>query len=98
MPAIDPFSAKNADLTEDEIKDRLGHCNISDDLPIVAQISRYDRWKDHEGLIEAFKIARKQVPATWVLLGNMQPTILKGRECSSRFSSTRKRANLHSYG
>jgi trehalose synthase len=71
MPAIDPFSVKNAELSDGDIKERLDHYGIPDDLPIVAQISRYDRWKDPEGVIEAFKIARKEVPATLVLLGNV---------------------------
>jgi trehalose synthase len=71
MPAIDPFSIKNRELSEEEIKDRLEHYGIPDDLPIVAQISRFDRWKDPEGVIEAFKIARKEVDATLVLLGNV---------------------------
>jgi trehalose synthase len=71
MPAIDPFSVKNAELSEHEIKERLNHYGIPDDLPIVTQVSRYDRWKDPEGVIEAFKIARKEVPATLVLLGNV---------------------------
>jgi len=35
------------------------------------QISRFDRWKDPEGVIEAFKIARREVDATLVLLGNI---------------------------
>jgi trehalose synthase len=38
---------------------------------LVAQIARFDRWKDPEGVIEAFKIARKEVDATLVLLGNI---------------------------
>ena len=80
MPAIDPFSVKNADLSEDEIKDRLDHYCIADDLPIVAQISRYDRWKDPEGVIEAFKIASKEVPATLVLLGNVATDDPEGQE------------------
>jgi trehalose synthase len=37
----------------------------------VVQISRFDRWKDPEGVIEAFKIARQEVAATLVLLGNV---------------------------
>jgi len=80
MPAIDPFSVKNAELTEREIKDRLDHYDIPDDLPIIAQISRYDRWKDPEGVIAAFKIARKQVPATLVLLGNIATDDPEGQE------------------
>ena len=70
MPAIDPFTIKNKELTEREINERLKHYNIPTDLPIVAQVSRFDRWKDPEGVIKAFKIARKQVKATLVLLGN----------------------------
>ena len=53
---------------------------IPDDLPIVTQISRYDRWKDPEGVIEAFKIARKEVPATLVLLGNIATDDPEGQE------------------
>jgi trehalose synthase len=80
MPAIDPFSVKNIELSESEIKDRLDHYGIPDDLPIVAQISRYDRWKDPEGVIEAFKIASKEVPATLVLLGNIATDDPEGQE------------------
>jgi trehalose synthase len=80
MPAIDPFSVKNAELSEQEMKSRLEHYGISDDLPIVAQISRYDRWKDPEGVIEAFKIAAREVPATLVLLGNVATDDPEGQE------------------
>ena len=80
MPAIDPFSVKNAELGEDEIKERLDHYHIPDDLPIVAQISRYDRWKDPEGVIAAFEMAREHVPATLVLLGNIAADDPEGQE------------------
>lgn len=80
MPAIDPFSVKNTELSEEDINERLGHYGIPDDLPIVAQISRYDRWKDPEGVIEAFKIARKDVPARLVLLGNVAMDDPEGQE------------------
>lgn len=71
MPAIDPFSITNRDLSEAEVDERLAHHNIPTDLPLVVQISRFDRWKDPEGVIKAFKIARKEVDATLVLLGNV---------------------------
>jgi trehalose synthase len=80
MPGIDPFSIKNTELSKREIQDRLDHYGIPDDLPIVAQISRYDRWKDPEGVIEAFKIARQEVPATLVLLGNVATDDPEGQE------------------
>jgi trehalose synthase len=70
-PAIDPFALKNRELSDEQIKDRLEHYDIPDDLPLVVQISRFDRWKDPAGVIKAFEIARKSVDATLVLLGNV---------------------------
>ena len=70
MPAIDPFKIKNRKLRKKEIDERLEHYNIPTDLPLVVQISRFDKWKDPEGVIKAFKLARKQVDCTLVLLGN----------------------------
>lgn len=71
MPAIDPFSIKNRELTEKEIDERLNRYNIPTDLPLVVQISRFDRWKDPQGVIEAFRIARKKVDSTLILLGDV---------------------------
>ena len=71
MPATSPFSLKNRELSEDEIDERLNRYDIPTDLPLVVQISRFDRWKDPEGVIKAFKLARKEVDATLVLLGNV---------------------------
>ncbi len=71
LPAINPFSTKNCDLGEKDIDERLSHYGIPTDLPLVVQVSRFDRWKDPEGVIEAFRIARKEVDCTLVLLGNV---------------------------
>ena len=71
MPAIDPFSIVNDDMSETECNERLEHYGIPSDLPLVVQISRFDRWKDPEGVIEAFKLARQEVPCRLVLLGNV---------------------------
>jgi len=69
-PAIDPFSAKNRELSDREIREFLGNYKIPTDRPLVTQISRFDRWKDPMGVIEAFRKAREQVECTLVLLGN----------------------------
>ena len=71
LPAIDPFSILNREMTEEEIQERLDHYEIPTDLPLVVQISRFDRWKDPEGVIQAFKLARKEADCTLVLLGNV---------------------------
>ena len=80
MPAIDPFSTTNKDLLEEEIDDRLRHHDIPTDLPLVVQVSRFDKWKDPHGVIEAFKIARKQVDCTLVLVGNVATDDPEGQE------------------
>ena len=80
MPAIDPFSIKNRKLSAAEIEERLAHYSIPTDLPLVAQISRFDRWKDPEGVIQAFKLARKEVDCTLVLLGNVATDDPEGQE------------------
>jgi trehalose synthase len=70
LPAIDPFNTKNRELSEREMNGRLAHYNIPTDRPIIAQISRFDPWKDPLGVIRAFKLARREMDATLVLLGN----------------------------
>ena len=79
-PALDPFSVKNRPLDEAAIRDRFEHYGIPDDLPLVVQISRFDRWKDPQGVIEAFRIARKEVDCTLVLLGNVATDDPEGQE------------------
>jgi trehalose synthase len=70
MPAINPFSIKNRQLSDAEMDERLAHYQIPTDLPLIVQVSRFDPWKDPQGVIEAFKLARKEVDARLVLLGN----------------------------
>ena len=69
-PAIDPYSAKNGEMSDDEIHECLSYHRIPTNRPLVTQISRFDRWKDPAGVIEAFRKASKQVDCTLVLLGN----------------------------
>lgn len=80
MPAINPFSTTNKDLSEAEIANRLAHYDIPTDLPLVVQISRFDKWKDPQGVIDAFNIARKQVDCTLVLVGNVATDDPEGQE------------------
>src|SRR5436309_9962436 len=89
MPAIDPFTIKNRQLSDREINERLSRYEIPTDLPLVVQVSRFDPWKDPKGVLEAFKRARKEMDATLVLLGNFATDDPEGEEifhslCASR--------------
>jgi trehalose synthase len=90
LPAIDPFSITNRELPGHEINERLERYHIPTDLPIVTQISRFDRWKDPEGVIKAFKIAKKEVDCTLVLLGNIATDDPEGEEVYRSLSDCRE--------
>lgn len=90
MPAIDPFSITNKELSEEETAERLSHHGIPTDLPLVVQISRFDRWKDPEGVIQAFKLARKEVDCTLVLLGNVATDDPEGEEVYNSLLDSRE--------
>jgi trehalose synthase len=68
-PSIDPLSAKNAELTTQEIEETLAPFGLPDGVPWVTQVSRFDRLKDPIGVLRAFRLARRQEPAHLVLAG-----------------------------
>jgi len=68
-PSIDPLSEKNRELPESEIDDCVERYKLSRDLPILTQISRFDRFKDPLGVINAFQLLNGSVDAQLVLAG-----------------------------
>jgi trehalose synthase len=68
-PSIDPLSDKNCELPQQEMETILERLNINTHLPILTQISRFDRFKDPVGVIEAFKMLNSAVDAQLVLAG-----------------------------
>lgn len=71
-PCIDPLSTKNLDLALPFVDELCRQYNINTAAPIICQVSRFDPWKDPVGVIEAFRIVRKEVPdAQLVLAGSM---------------------------
>jgi trehalose synthase len=71
-PSIDPLSTKNAPLGDDTVRDVLHRYGIDPERPVVAQVSRFDPWKDPIGVIDAFRLARKEHPGLQlVMIGSM---------------------------
>ncbi|MBD3257831.1 glycosyltransferase, partial [candidate division GN15 bacterium] len=68
-PSIDPLSDKNCELTEDEIQGTLSKLGIPADAPLLTQISRFDRFKDPIGVIEAFNLLSEGLNARLILAG-----------------------------
>jgi len=68
-PSIDPLSDKNKELPPDIIDGVLSKYGITQDKPIVTQISRFDRLKDPIGVIEMYKKVKKYIDCQLILAG-----------------------------
>jgi trehalose synthase len=69
-PCIDPLSEKNVNLKEKEIREVRKRFKLDPQRPVILQVSRFDRFKDPLGVIEAYNIARKFIsPLQLVLAG-----------------------------
>lgn len=70
--AIDPLADKNLPIDPDEAGSVLARFGVDVARPVVAQVSRFDKWKDPLGVIEAWRLARHEVPdLQLVLVGNV---------------------------
>jgi trehalose synthase len=68
IPAIDPVSPKNIMLPEilgDEIRAWRG---IDPERPLMTQVSRFDPWKDPLGVVEVYRLVRKEIPGLQLAL------------------------------
>lgn len=70
MPAIDPLKPHNQPVPREVAHAKLAQYGIPTDRPIITQVSRYDRFKDPHGVVDAFEIASKDIDATLVMMGN----------------------------
>ena len=70
-PSIDPLSAKNKPLPEKTIRVYSAKFGIPTDKPFITQISRFDKWKDPEGVIKMFELVKQEVDCRLVLCGSM---------------------------
>ncbi len=72
-PGIDPLNEKNVALEESETWDIVATMGIDPWRPLVTQVSRFDAWKDPWGVVDAYRLARQDVPGLQLaLLGLIQ--------------------------
>jgi len=67
-PSIDPLSDKNVELSPTEVTQVFDRFHLDGDRPLLVQISRFDRFKDPIGVIEAYQLASKFVPNLQLVL------------------------------
>ena len=84
QPAIDPLTHKNKHLTDNEIERLIKKYKIPVDKPFITQISRFDKWKDPEGVLRVYEKVREKVDCRLILCGNMATDDPEGLEIYNR--------------
>lgn len=67
-PAINAFSSKNMFIQRQVCREMLDNLGFDIQRPLITQVSRFDRWKDPFGTIEAYRMARAKVPGLQLAL------------------------------
>lgn len=67
-PSIDPLSEKNIELSAEEIQSVSARHHIDPSRPIMLQVSRFDRFKDPLGVIQAYRLATAFIPSLQLVL------------------------------
>ncbi len=67
-PSINPLSEKNRELIDSEILSVLDRFEVKNDRPIITQVGRFDPWKDPLGVIDVYRLVKKQFPRVQLLL------------------------------
>jgi trehalose synthase len=68
-PSIDPLSDKNRRMSGKEVAKTLERLGVPDDKPILLQVSRFDRFKDPIGVINAYRLVKRYHDVRLVLAG-----------------------------
>jgi trehalose synthase len=61
-PAIDPLQPKHQKMTYPQARQIMAGLGLDTARPIISQVSRFDKWKDPWGVVDAFRLARNEVP------------------------------------
>jgi trehalose synthase len=67
-PSIDPLAPKNVWLEHEAVYEIVSAYGIDMQRPTVTQVSRFDPWKDPLGVIDAYRLAKEEVPDLQLLL------------------------------
>ena len=61
-PAIDPLATKNMALSQDLCRRAIADSGVDPRRPLLLQVSRFDPWKDPLGVIQAYRLVKKEIP------------------------------------
>jgi trehalose synthase len=67
-PSIDPLTPKNRPMELDRAEQIVRGLGVDLDRPVISQVSRYDPWKDPLGVIDAYRIVKREFPDVQLVL------------------------------
>lgn len=71
-PAIDPLSPKNMPISANLCRRVISWVGVDLRKPLLTQVSRFDPWKDPEGVIDVYRMVKEEVPNLQLaLVGSM---------------------------
>ena len=79
-PSVDPQNIKNRSISSSTVQKYLSKSGIEPDKPIISQVSRFDKWKDPEGMVKIFKIIKQEIDCQLILVGSMATDDPEGQE------------------
>lgn len=84
-PSIDPFAEKNRPMSLDEARAIVRAFGFDDRRPLLLQVSRFDPWKDPNGVIDAYRRVKAEVPEVQLaLLGSLADDDPEGKDFLAR--------------
>ncbi len=83
-PSIDPLTTKNRDIEGSTVEKYLDNAGVDPSRPIIAQVSRFDKWKDPFGVLEVFELVKEEMDCQLVLVGSMATDDPEGQRVYDR--------------
>jgi trehalose synthase len=84
-PTIDPFSVKNREMPLPEAREIVRAFGVDVKRPMLLQVSRFDPWKDPLGVIDAYRLTKKEVhDVQLVMIGSLADDDPEGQEYLDR--------------
>ena len=87
-PSVDPLTIKNKKITDSTISRYLSKSGLDQDKPIICQVSRFDKWKDPEGMVKIFRLIKEKVDCQLVLVGSMATDDPEGQDIFENLEKT----------
>jgi len=67
-PSINPLCTKNKEIPQSQVLEVLHRLGINPERPIITQVARFDPWKDPLGVIDVYRLVKKEIPQVQLLM------------------------------